>query len=128
MRKKFRKVIFLLVALICFWGVSFSQQVKCSELIGYVENEGKLKGTVSSIQLLQSSWLSEVKAYEIENTIVVIAQIYTDNFSLNKKKYIFCGISEAEWTYFSNPMSNPTKSYGERFRERIFDNKCNCYD
>jgi hypothetical protein len=121
-----RKTTVFLTVLIGLWGTGFSQQVKCGELTRYIENKGTLKETINSIQLLQSSWLYEVKAYTIENTIVVIAQIYTDNYALNKRKYIFCGISESDWKYFSNPMSNLGKSYGERFREKIYDKKCNC--
>lgn len=121
-----KKIIVLTVLCLSLSLISFSQHVKCDELISYVEKEGQLKGTVSPIQLIESSWLSEVKAYDIENTIVVIASIKQDDFGITTKKYIFCGISEVDWNYFSYPLSDLNKTFGERFRKNIFNKKCNC--
>lgn len=92
----------------------------------YVVKNGTLKGNVNYIQLMDSSWLKDVKAYTIENTIVVIAEIKVDEYGFNTKKYIFCGISRTNWDYFYNGFSDPGTTFGERFRKYIFDNKCNC--
>jgi len=59
-----------------------AQDVSCDDLMRYVEKNGRYKGTVSSIQLIDSSWLKEVKAYSIDNTIVVISEIKRDDYRI----------------------------------------------
>ena len=108
----------------CF---AFSQDVSCEYLMEYVKNNGKNKGSVSSYQLINSSWLKEVKAYSIENIIVVIAEIKKDEWGFNTKKYIFCGIPNINWDAFCFGMFDIDKTYGERFHKYIIDYKFNCY-
>jgi len=119
--------LFLALFFLTISYTSILGQVSCEELIEYVEDEGYVKGTVSSIKLIDSSWLKEVKAYSIENTIVVIAKIKKDKWAINSKKYIFCGISSYNWNAFFYGLYDIGKTYGERFHKYIYDNKCKCY-
>ena len=104
-----------------------AQTVSCDELISYVEKNGRETSSVSSYQLINSSWLKGVKRYSIDNSNVVIAEIKRNQYSIYTRKYIFCGISNTNWRSFKYGYSNLGTSYGERFHEYIMDNKCNCY-
>ncbi|NJK98349.1 MAG: hypothetical protein HC905_28595, partial [Bacteroidales bacterium] len=64
-------IILFLNVFIIFNGIG--QEVSCNELLNYVQQNGTLKGTVSSFQLSESKWLKSVTAYTIDNSIVVIA-------------------------------------------------------
>ncbi len=122
-----KKFMFLLFVTVFAVINAQGQRVSCSELISYVEKNGRETGRVSSIQLFDSSWLRGVKAYSIEKTTVVIAEIRRNQYSLYTSKYIFCGISDANWRAFQYGFSDLGTSYGERFHKYIMDNKCNCY-
>ena len=103
-----------------------AQQTSCESLIEYVEENGYKKGSVGAMQLLQSTWLKNVEAYSINNSIVVIAEIKKDSYGFSTKQYIFCGIPESNWEYFSGFYSLTT-TYGERFQKYIIDYQCDCY-
>lgn len=107
--------------------VSFAQSVSCEDLMRYVQQEGYNKGTVNTVQLISSSWLSEVKCYSIDNTLVVIAEIKRDQWGINKKKYVFCGVPSTKWDAFCFGYYDSGKTYGERFNKYIIDYQCNCY-
>ncbi|GAB2622564.1 hypothetical protein GCM10027035_17960 [Emticicia sediminis] len=47
----------------------------CDELISTVEYKLRKKGSISPIQLLDSSWLESVDGYEYKGEIIVIAKI-----------------------------------------------------
>lgn len=104
-----------------------AQDVSCTDLMEFVQDKGYRKATVSSIQLMHSSWLKEVVAYSIENTIVVIAEIKRDEWGINTKKYVFCGIPSSNWDAFYLGLYDTNSTYGERFRKYVFDYKCDCY-
>jgi hypothetical protein len=106
--------------------LSSSQEVNCDDLIDYVKTKGYRKGTVSSISLINSDWLKEVEAYTIDNLIVVIAEIKKDEWGINTKKYIFCGIPDSNWSDFYYGMNDVGKTYGERFHKYIIDYQCKC--
>ena len=103
-----------------------AQQTSCEDLIEYVEKNGYKKGSVGAMQLIQSTWLKNVEAYSIDNTLVVIAEIKKDSYGFSTKHYIFCGIPESNWDYFSGFFSLTT-TYGERFQKYIIDYQCDCY-
>jgi hypothetical protein len=104
----------------------FSQEVKCTELMQFVKKYGKKKGEVSTLQLINSSWLNEVKCYEIDGVLAVIAKIKTNDYELYGKDYIFCGIPSSNWSAFYSGLYALNSSYGERFHKYIFDYKCDC--
>ncbi len=104
----------------------FSQTVSCEELITYVKKNGDEKATVNSWQLINSSWLKQVQAWEINNTIVVIASIKKDEYSILAKDYIFCEIPSRNWDNFYNSWNDVGKTYGEKFHKYILDYACNC--
>ena len=110
-----------------FCNYSLAQDVSCKDLVKYVEDEGYVKATVTSIQLFNSSWLKEVKAYSINNTIVVIAEVKKDEWGFNTEKYIFCGIPSWNWDAFYYGLYDFGKTYGERFHKYIYNYKCDCY-
>jgi hypothetical protein len=109
-----------------FYNYSLAQDVTCEELVKYVEDEGYVKGTVTSIQLFNSSWLKEVKAYSIDNTIVVIAEVKKDEWGFNTEKYAFCGIPSSNWDAFYSGLYDLGKTYGEKFHKYIYNYNCNC--
>lgn len=103
-----------------------AQEVSCSDLMEYVQQNGFRKGTINSYQLFNSSWLKEVEAYSIENVIVVIAEIKRDEWGINTKKYVFCGIPSSNWNAFYTGLYDTNTTFGERFRKYIFEYKCDC--
>lgn len=119
-------MLFFLLFFCCFL-TTYSQNVSCEELIDYVRKDGYKKGTVSSTQLINSSWLKEVEAFEINNAIVVIAEIKKDEWGFSSKEYVFCGIPSSNWSAFYYGTYETGKTYGERFHKYIIDYVCNCY-
>lgn len=115
-------ILFILIKSILIKG----QDVKCDELVTYVERNGRYYQEVNEVQLMNSTWLKKVTAYSIDNKIVVVAEIKRDQWGINTKKYIFCGITSDMWTAFYMGINDLDKTYGERFQKYIFDNKCNC--
>ncbi len=105
----------------------FSQNISCTELLDYVESEGRSKGSVSSMSLYDSSWLQEVKAYTIEGNLAVVAKIKKNAYDMYGKKYVFCGIPSSNWDAFYYGTYDYGLSYGERFHKYIMDYVCECY-
>jgi len=98
----------------------------CSDLMKYVRQKGNNFQSLSRLDLLNSSWLREVHAYKIDNTIVVIAKIYQDDLLNSEKDYVFCGISQTNWNKFYDRFVDTGLSFGEKFHKYIYNNKCNC--
>lgn len=117
----------ILLILFFISNTSFSQQVSCDDLMDYVKTEGYKKGSISSYALFDSSWLKSVDAYQVDDVIVVIADIKKDEWGYSSKKYIFCDIPERNWRSFSSAYLNLNSTYGERFHEYILDFVCDCY-
>lgn len=105
----------------------FSQSTSCTELLNYVESKGRSKGSVSSMSLYDSSWLSEVKAYSIEGNVAVVAKIKKNEYDMYGKKYVFCGLPSSNWDAFYYGTYDYGLSYGERFHKYIMDYVCECY-
>lgn len=112
---------------LCISANMYSQEVSCTDLVDFVKSEGRKVGTVSSYQLIDSSWLKSVSCYDVDGTLAVIANIKTNDYSLYGKDYIFCGISKTYWDAFYYGYYDLGRSYGERFHKYIFDYKCDCY-
>jgi hypothetical protein len=87
------------VAILLFSFASYSQTVSCEELAEFIEENGYQKATIPSY-ILNSSWLSDVTAYEYEYKIYVFAEIKKDEYTYQTKTYIFCGIPSLNWTNF----------------------------
>ncbi|PWK18562.1 hypothetical protein [Xanthomarina spongicola] len=118
---------FIGIFILCLSVNTFSQEFACVELINYVKKEGREIGSVSSIQLINSSWLKKVTCYNIDGNLAVIANIKTNDYSLYGKDYIFCGITSYNWNAFNNSLYLLNSTYGELFHKYIFDYKCDCY-
>jgi hypothetical protein len=103
-----------------------SQTVRCQELLDFVVENGNYKGEVSSLSLINSSWLKSVKAYQYKNSIFIVAEISTDDFGFSSKQYIFCGIPLRNWENFSNGLVDFDLGYGKKFHKYIIDYKCDC--
>ena len=115
-----------------YWGVPGMQTenrrlsaTSCEDLISSVEYKLYKKGTVSQLQLINSSWLESVDGYDYDDKVIVIAKIKRKQ-DLFGKKYIFCSVPIANWNYFYNAFSDISKSYGERFHKAIIDYQCDC--
>lgn len=113
--------------LLCVSLNTFPQGVACEDLVRFVKKEGRNIGSVSSYELLSSSWLKEVTCYNIDGKLVVIAHIKTNDYSLYGKDYVFCGISKTYWDAFYYGLYDIGKTHGERFHKYIMDYKCDCY-
>jgi len=101
-------------------------QIKCEEVKDVIEGEGEDIGSLSSFQLIESSWLKSIQAYEFDSKIFVIAEIKTNEYSFQSKKYIFCGIPYSNWKIFYSRYTDSSLSIGEKFHKYIIDYKCNC--
>jgi len=101
----------------------FSQNISCENLMRTVKSEASYYGEVSSITLIGSEFLKEVKAYEYEGTLFVIATFQPRPNEIFPRTYIFCGIPSSDWNSFKNGWNG---SYGERFHQYIIDYVCNC--
>src|SRR5680860_615486 len=100
---------------------AFSQNVSCTQLLDYVESNGRSNGSVSSLSLYDSSWLNKVKAYTIDGNLAVVAKIKKNQYDLYGKKYVFCGIPSSNWDAFYYGTYDFGLSYGERFHKYIMD-------
>lgn len=69
-------VLVILLSIAMFNGNA--QYVRCTELLDFVAQNGYYKGEVSSLMLINSSWLRSVKAYQYKNSVFVVAEIITD--------------------------------------------------
>jgi hypothetical protein len=119
--KKILLSLFLLLSTI----ILNAQTPSCDEVMKFIKSNGYKKGSVSSYQLINSSWLKEVNAYTYDGDIYVIAKIKTDNYDYWGKDYIFCGIPSRNWSDFSGISFNQ-ETYGEKFHKYIIDYICNC--
>jgi hypothetical protein len=103
-----------------------AQNITCQDLLEFVIDNGRYKGEVSSITLINSSWLKSVKAYEYKGKVYVIAEIKDNEYSYQTSTYIFCGIPLRNWDNFENYFSDTNLSYGQKFHKYIINYKCNC--
>lgn len=121
-----KKIVFIILVILISFDSALAQVTSCDQLIDYVNKNGSRKDRIDSA-LNESSWLKKVESFTIENSIVVIAELYTDEHYLNSKKYIFCNVPEMEWDAFNNNRKLLlAKSLGELFHEYIYEFKCNC--
>jgi hypothetical protein len=114
---------FIALLLVMITGTSFSQNVSCENLMRAVKSEASYYGEVSSFTLISSEFLKEVKAYDYEGTLFVIATFQPKSNEFFPRTYIFCGIPYSNWNSFKNGFNG---SYGERFHQYIIDYVCNC--
>ena len=98
----------------------------CLDLITYVTKKGVHIGQVGNFQLLTSSWLKTIDAFEYNSSIIVVAVVKRDQFSTETKPYIFCNVPKANWREFKEIPLPVGKTYGEKFHIFIRDYKCNC--
>jgi len=113
---------FFVIVMLFFSMTAFSQTPSCTTLMQYVQNNGSNFSSLYSYTL-NSSWLDEVNAYNIDGNIAVIASIKREGEYMSKK-YVFCGISQSSWSSFTSSWGSDT--YGERFNKYIMDSLCNC--
>ncbi len=105
--------------------VSYSQAVKCNDLLDFIVEKGYKKATLQNY-ILSSSWLSKVTAYSYEYKVYVVAEIKENEYSYKTSTYIFCGIPSMNWQNFQYGGYGDPASYGERFHKYIIDYQCNC--
>lgn len=120
-----KKTILFLSFFCCIY-LSNAQEITCDDLLDFVKTEGYKESSVSSIALIDSSWLNGVEAYSYDGNLFVVAKIKKDEYSYYSKEYIFCGVPEENWRKFKS-LFDIDKTYGERFHEYIIDYQCNCY-
>ncbi len=129
-----RKFTMIPIVLLLIGGIKLTaQDISCEDLMGLVEDEGYNFDNVGFYQLMNSSWLKDVKAFKIEidyrDIIFVFAEIKKDEYGFSTKKYVFCNVPQSNWDKFSKPFLNfsDNSTYGERFHKYIIDYVCNCY-
>jgi hypothetical protein len=123
-----KKIIFVLSVVFLFSFNSLKgQTTSCSQLIEYVYKNGTNKGTIDNSLFLTSEWLKKTEAFSIDNSIVVIAEFYTNKSHSSSQRYVFCDVPSSNWnTFYNNRRLVLAKSSGEQFHEYIYDYKCNC--
>lgn len=99
----------------------FSQKISCQEAYEIVLNYGENKRTIN---IVNSSMLTKVIKYEIDNSLYVVGYIKSNEYDYRGKPYLFCGISKFNWNQFT---LNYLSSAGEAFHKYIFPYKCDCY-
>jgi hypothetical protein len=119
------KKILIIVVLTITSLSTYSQTVKCNDLLNLVVENGYKKATLQSYQL-SSSWLYKVTAYSNDYKIYVVAEIKENEYSYKTSTYIFCGIPSMNWQNFQYGGYGDPSSYGERFHKYIIDYQCNC--
>lgn len=100
-----------------------AQNISCDQLVRSVESDASFYSEVQWAVLLSSEFLEEVKAYEYEDILFVIAKFKRQPTEIFGKKYIFCGVPPSNWRAFKDTFGG---SYGERFHQYIMDYVCNC--
>jgi hypothetical protein len=122
------KKIFIVLSVLFL--ISFNsvkgQTPYCSQLIEYVYKNGTSKNAIDNGLQIKSEWLKKVEAFSIENKIVVIAEMYSDDSHFSTKKYIYCDVPPFNWDSFYNTRMFIGKSLGENFHKYIDEYKCNC--
>jgi hypothetical protein len=120
-------IVILSVAFLFSFSSLKGQTTSCRQLIEDVYKYGTSKGTIDNSLFLTSEWLKKTEAFSIDNSIVVIAEFYTNESHSSSQRYVFCGVPPSNWdTFYDNRMLLLDKSLGEQFREYIYDYKCNC--
>jgi hypothetical protein len=120
-----KKIFLTLGLVISMSSLSYSQEVKCNDLLDYIVEKGYKKTTLQSY-ILNSSWLYKVTAYSYDYKIYVVAEIKENEYSYKTNTYIFCGIPSMNWQNFQYGGYGDPTSYGERFHKYILDYQCNC--
>ncbi|EDM44950.1 hypothetical protein SCB49_02479 [unidentified eubacterium SCB49] len=113
------------IILLCFIVKTNGQSVSCQELHDFIVEEGYQSSTVSSYTM-NSSWLKKVTKYTYNYKNFVVAEIKKNEYSYQTNTYVFCGISDYNWSQFKYGGYGESDSYGERFHKYIFDYQCNC--
>ena len=98
----------------------------CQNLLNYIQQKGYHKDTLSNYTL-DSEWLYEGKAYDLNRKIYIIAKIKKNEYSYQTNTYIFCDIPSSNWYNFKNGDYGDSESYGNRFHKYIINHKCDCY-
>ncbi|WP_430399933.1 hypothetical protein [Flavobacterium sp.] len=117
-------VFFILFGLASF--TSNAQDMSCTELMEFIEDEGSYYSNVSNFTM-NSSWLYKVTCYSYDYKYYVIAEIKENEYSYSTKKYVFCNIPYSNWRDFKNGDIFNKSTHGERFHKYIKDYLCNCY-
>jgi hypothetical protein len=100
-----------------------AQSVSCETLMRAIKDDADYFGEVGSFALLSSDFLKEVKAYEYDGSLFVIAVFKSKPGEFLPRSYVFCGVPSSNWNSFKNGF---TGTYGERFHQYIIDYVCNC--
>lgn len=91
------RLILLTIVSLTIFNISQAQKVSCNELYKYVIDNARQPSTVTCIG---STVLVKVQKYNFEGTGFVVAYIKQTDYDLRGKPYIFCGISNYNWSMF----------------------------
>jgi len=112
----------LLIIFFLFFGrLSSAQEISCQKLYETITSQ---YDSESSVSCIGSSLLAKATYYTLDDMGFVIAYIKENEYDINGKPYIFCGISSQRWSYFK---SDGIYSWGKSFHKYIRDYTCNCY-
>lgn len=117
--------LYILLILLLFNLKNYSQELKCADLLNFIETNGNFKSTLNNSEL-NSSWLFKVSGYTYKNINYVIVGIKKNENSTLIKKYIYCEIPTINWNKFMNGGNGVSDDFGKRFWKYIIEYKCDC--
>ncbi|MCE7039186.1 hypothetical protein [Dyadobacter sp. CY312] len=98
----------------------------CQEALNAVKGRGNYEKVVIKSEMSSTDdWLKKVKLYSLEGRLFVVAEMFTDDYHINSKEYLYCDIPAQNWNAFYTGSAG-RRTYGERFHDFIIDYKCNC--
>jgi hypothetical protein len=117
------KIQSLLIFLIFYFGSLGiqAQTMSCQEAMEIVFENYDYKDNVVPIG---STMLAKATYYTIEGSGYVVAYMKSNQYDLQGRPYIFCGISSQQWAKFKS--DGTYGSWGESFQNYIMNYTCNC--
>jgi hypothetical protein len=117
------KIQALLFFLIFFFGSLEiqAQTMSCQEAMEIVSNNYDYRDNVLPNG---STMLTRATYYTVEGAGYVVAYIKSNQYDLQGRPYIFCGISSQQWAKFKS--AGMYGSWGESFHNYIINYTCNC--
>lgn len=115
-----KKILFCILLLL-YSSEMIAQSMSCQELFDTVTKYYDNSDVVSTVG---STMLTKANFYNVQGTGFVVAYLKSNDYDLQGRPYIFCGISTQDWINFKN--EGRSGSWGESFHKYIRENTCNC--
>lgn len=112
----------LILLLFCFGSLGIkAQNMSCQEAMEIVSKNYDYRDNVVPIG---STMLAKATYYTVDGAGYVVAYMKSNQYDLQGRPYIFCGISSQQWAKFKS--AGTYGSWGESFQNHIMNYTCNC--